>query len=203
VSRLPSFLAGAALAAAIALPISLASGRQDPAAGHDMAEMMKKAEKFTKPGPNHAMLARFIGTWDTSFQLCHGDQKMPAEPGTSQFSWLFEGRWLQQESRGTMMGMPIEGFGILGYDNFKMSFVNAFVSTMDTALNTSEGDLDQGGKNLISYGRLDEYLTGEHDKTFKTAWRFISDDEMLFEVHDFAIGEVGTKVIEIRYTRKK
>lgn len=202
-SRVPSFLAGAALAAAIALPLSLATARQDAAGGHDMAEMMKKAEKFTKPGPNHAVLARFLGKWDVSMQLCQGEMKMPAESATAEFTWLFEGRWLQQRTSGTIMGMPIEGLHLMGYDNFKQSFISAGVSTMDTALIVTEGDLDQHGKDLVLYGTIDEYLSGEIGKAVKGAWRFISEDEMVFEIHDLAIGEVHSKVIEMRYTRKK
>lgn len=203
-SRVPSFLAGAALAAAIALPLSFAGARQEPpAGGYDMAEMMKKAEKFVKPGANHAVLARFIGKWDLSTQLCQGEMKMPGEPGAAEFSWLFEGRWLQQKGSGSMMGMPLQSFYLIGYDNFKQSFVTASISTMDTGMITTEGDLDQHGKNLISYGTLDEYLTGEIAKPVKSVWRFISDDEMVLEIHDLAIGEVNTKVIEMHYTRKK
>ncbi len=55
----------------------------------------------------------------------------------------------------------------------------------------------------MSYGTIDEYLTGEHDKMVKTVWRFISDDKMVLEIHDLPIGENNTKVVEITYTRKK
>lgn len=202
-SRVPSFLAGAALAAAIVLPLSFAGARQDAAGSDPMAEMMKKAEKYMRPGPNHAHLARFIGKWEVSTHLFHGDTELAGEPGTAEFSWLFEGRWLQQKGSGTMMRMPVQTFYLIGYDNLKQSFVTASVSTMDTAMITTEGDLDQHGKNLISYGTLDEYLTGEHDKPLKSVWRFISADEMVLEIHDLAIGETHTKVVEMRYTRAK
>jgi hypothetical protein len=105
-------------------------------------------------------------------------------------------------SSGSLMGMPIESFHMMGYDNFKQSYVSANVSTMDTALNTIEGDMDPGGRALIGYGTIDEYLTGEHDKAVKSVWRFISDDEMVLEIHDLAIGEKNTKVLELRYKRK-
>ena len=51
--------------------------------------------------------------------------------------------------------------------------------------------------------KLDEYLTGEHDKMVKSVFRFVSEDEMKLEVHDLPIGESNTKVVEITYTRAK
>lgn len=169
----------------------------------DMAEMMKKASKFIQPGENHTLLKRFLGTWDTELGVTMPGMEAPPDKGVSTISWLIEGRWLKMEGRGTMMGMPSETFTILGYDNFKMSYVSASVSSVDTALLHAEGDLTPDGKSLVSYGTLDEYLTGEHDKMVKYAWRFLSDDEMTLEIHDLPIGEVGTKVVEIRFKRRK
>jgi hypothetical protein len=67
----------------------------------------------------------------------------------------------------------------------------------------SEGDMDPSGKVLITYGTLDEYLTGEHDKMVKYVWRFDSDDKIVLEIHDLPIGEKNTKVLEIVSTRAK
>jgi hypothetical protein len=99
------------------------------------------------------------------------------------------------------MGRPIQGFMILGYDNFKQSFVTTQVTSMDTAMTHSEGDLDPGGKVLLTYGTLDEYLTGEVAKMVKLVWRFPSPERMMLEVHDLPIGENNTKVVEVTYTR--
>ena len=129
--------------------------------------------------------------------------KIPPDRGTATFSWLMEGRWLKLEATGSMMGAPAESFMILGYDNFKHSYVTVSVGTIDTAMLTSEGDLDPSGKALITYGTVDEYLTGEHDKMVKYVWRFVSDDEMVFEVHDLPIGERNTKVVEVTYQRQQ
>ena len=53
------------------------------------------------------------------------------------------------------------------------------------------------------YGTIDEYLTGENDKAVKNVWRFPSDDRMILEVHDLAIGEENTKVVEVTFTRSE
>jgi hypothetical protein len=113
-----------------------------------------------------------------------------------------EGRWLQGEGQGAFFGTEQRWFSLLGYDNFKQSYVLTSISSLDTAMHHAEGDLDQHGKALLMYGTVDEYLSGEHDKMVKTIWRFLSDDELVMEVHDLPIGEQHTKVIELRMRRR-
>ena len=48
-----------------------------------------------------------------------------------------------------------------------------------------------------------ESTTGEHDKNVKYVYRFIDKDKYVFEIHDLAIGEPNTKVIDVVNTRKK
>jgi hypothetical protein len=136
----------------------------------DIAAMIQKAKEFTQPGPNHKLLERFLGRWNTETRMFMAGQATPLEKGTAEFSWLMKGRWLKSESTGTMMKMPVETFLVLGYDNFKQSYVVTMVSSIDTAKNRAEGDMDPGGKALICYGTLDQYLTGEHDKMVKYVW---------------------------------
>jgi len=192
-----SIAAGAALALVGAL---FARGSQDPA---DMEKEMAKAKKWTEPGKNHETLKKFLGSWTTETRFFFGDKASPASKGTAEGDWIMEGRWLKFEAKSELMGKPFRSFSLMGYDNFKMSFVVTTVNTWDTAMIRVEGDLDQHGKSLVAYGSLDEYLTGEHDKPIKVAWRFESPDRFTMEVHDFGIGESNTKVFEIAYSRKK
>lgn len=205
-SLVPGFLAGA-LCASILIPAFSAppsSIEQDPEeGGADLAAMMERAKQYTEPGEHHRLLERFLGQWDTETRIFMGAQALAPSKGTSEFSWLMDGRWLQQRGSGSMMGRPLETFWIMGYDNFKMSYVATSVHTMDTSMIRSEGDLDPGGDVLIMYGTLDEYLTGEHDKMVKSVYRFLSEDEIVMELHDLPIGEKNTKVVEVRFKRSR
>ncbi len=179
-----------------------AQDSKDPKkAAADMAAMMEKAKRFTQPGEPHKALERFLGKWTIETRFFMGGKASPPEKGTSEFSWLMAGRWMKSEWKGSMMGQPMEGFMLLGYDNFKQSYVTTAISSMDTAMVHSEGDMDPSGNALLTYGTLDEYLTGEHDKMVKYVWRFASKDKMALEIHDLPIGEKNTKVLEIGYTR--
>lgn len=202
---LPSLLLPAlAFVLASATPaLAQASDSQPPGDLVDMAAMMEKARQYTTPGEHHMILKRFLGTWDTTMRLTMPGLDAPPEKGVATFSWLMEGRWLQQTFEGAMFGQSAEIFMIVGYDNFKQSFVTMSVNSVDTAMTTSEGDMSPEGKALITYGTLDEYLTGEHDKMVKYVWRFHSDDWMTLEIHDLPIGEKNTQVLEFTYTRRR
>ncbi|MCR9247944.1 MAG: DUF1579 domain-containing protein [bacterium] len=181
-----------------ASPPAVAAAAQDPEA---MAKMMEQAKKFTTPGKHHEQLKRFLGKWKSSARFIMGGQKSAPETGVSECTWLMEGRWLQVKGKTSLMGKPFENFIVLGYDNFKQSYVMTSVSSMDTAMLRSEGDMTQHGDALVFYGQLDEYLTGEHDKMAKYVYRFVSDKEMVLEVHDLAIGLENTQVVEIRFEK--
>jgi hypothetical protein len=173
---------------------------QDPQA-KAMRDMMAKATQFTQPGKNHAQLERFLGKWSTELRFTMMGKQSPPERGTAEVSWVMPGRWLKLETSGSMMGIKAQTFQLLGYDNFKQSFVMTAINSVDTAMTHAEGDMDPGGKAMLLYGTLDEYLTGEHDKMVKYVWRFPSDDQMVLEIHDLPIGEQNTKVMEFHFTR--
>ena len=150
---------------------------------------MAQAAKYIQPGEHHKLLERFLGEWKTETRIFMGDTATPPDSGTSTTTWMMPGRWLQTKAKGMLMGQHFETFTVMGYDNFKMSYVFTTVSSVDTAMNRSEGDLDPKTNALVMYGTLDEYLTGEHDKMVRTVIRFNSDDEIVMEIHDLAIGE--------------
>ena len=200
---LPSFLAGAVLASLLVSAFSAGFVQESDDPPMDMAAMMAQAEKYTNPGKHHELLKRYLGEWDAEVTLFMGGNAMEPTKGRSKSEWLMEGRWLKSDFQGSMMGMPVRIVSIMGYDNFKQSYVVTSVNSMDTIMIHQEGDMDPGGKALLMYGTLDEYLTGEHDKMVKTVFRFLSEDEIVMEVHDLPIGEKNTKVFEIRYKRRK
>jgi len=189
-----------ALAGSVVLSLPPSAAPQDP---QEMATALQGAQKYMQPGVHHQVLKRFLGEWDVEIRFTMGGRSTPAEKGKAVFSWLVEGRWLQSTMTGTMLGRPIEAHSWLGYDNFKQSYVSTRVTSMDTAMARAEGDMTPDGKALITYGTIDEYLTGEHDKMVKYVWRFVGDDEIRLEVHDLPIGEEQTQVVGFTYRRTR
>ncbi len=187
----------AALAMLVLLP-GLAGSQE----GGEMTpqQMMELWKKWSTTDEHHEELAWYVGKWDTETQITG----MGTSKGTAEFKWVIEGRWLSETTQGSMMGMPFQGYRVTGFDRFKKKWVASSVSNLDTAMLRAEGVVvDPTGKVRVLWCNLDEYLTGEHDKTAKSVYRKIDDDTFIFELWDMAIGPEGGKVAETTYKRKK
>ncbi|HYE62629.1 MAG TPA: DUF1579 domain-containing protein [Phycisphaerales bacterium] len=168
----------------------------------DMAKMMAAMEAASTPGANHKLLEQWIGTWDTTMKIMMPGAPAMESKGRAEVSWLFEGRWLQERVDGDMMGQPMKGLSIIGYDNFNKCFVSSWVDNHSTAMITSTGSLDQTGKVLTMFGRMDEPMTGEHNKTVRFQTTFVDKDTRKFTIDEVQYGQPFT-VVEITYKRAK
>ena len=194
--------ATAALAATVLLAARPTQDAQD--GKPDPMAMFGDAAKYLTPNENHQWLGQFIGEWDATSRIWMMPGQAPMESkGKASVRWLVEGRWIISESDMTMFGMPVKTTAILGYDNFKKKYVSTTVDSFQTCMLNAEGFRDQAGTALHLYGPMDEYLTGENDKTVRYTHRIVSPDKRILEVHDLAIGETNTKVVEFEFTRHK
>jgi len=73
--------------------------------------------------------------------------------GTAKVSWKFNGRFLQEEFHGQMMGKPFSGQTLIGYDNTKQTFNSVWISDTQTSMFTSEGKGDSGNKVITLEGK--------------------------------------------------
>ena len=117
-----------------------------------MAEMMAAAKKYTTPGPEHEVLGLLVGEWDVEASMPFMGPDAPKSKGKSVTSWKLDGRVIESEWTGDLMGMNGTNIQLLGYDRFKQSFVMTMFASFDTAMNRAEGDLTRDGKTLILYG---------------------------------------------------
>ena len=171
---------------------------------YDQGEMMKNMMDACTPNRFHERLGKHIGDWDLELSMKMDPSMAPmVSKGTAKISWLFPGKWVKEEVKAAMMGMPFEGLSIMGYNNFKKKYVGMWVDSMGTSLLTMEGNPGMDGKTLYMTGAMDEPMTGEQDKMTRQIIREVSEDEFVFEMHDLAIGEGDTRVFWIKYTRAK
>ncbi len=151
-----ALLAGAGgLTAAFALqdkapekvPAKASAEKMSPA----MAELMAKWDAFMKPGPEHKVLEPLVGKWTTHVKWWMDPAAPPEESdGTGEVKWIMEGRYLQESHKGTSMGKPFEGMGLVGFDNMKKKYVSTWIDNMGTGITTSQGMYD-AAKKTISY----------------------------------------------------
>lgn len=203
--RFPVFCMILMFASAAAAQEKNTNTEAKPAATPDMNEMMKKWMEAITPGEPHKAFNQFVGSWETATSIWMEGPGAPptVTKGSAEFKIIMDGRYLVQESKGEMMGMPMTGMGVTGYDNFNKKYVSFWIDNLSTAMYLSEGSIDPAGKVLSLYGKMDEPMTGEHDKNVKYVSRVVDPDKFVFEIHDLAIPEPNTKVVEVVYTRKK
>jgi hypothetical protein len=168
----------------------------------DKAEMMQKVEAAGKPGPGHQALNALEGNWKAEVKCWMDPGGSPeVSQGTAKASWKFNGRFLEEEFHGQMMGKPFTGRTLLGFDNTKQTFNSVWVSDTQTSMFTSEGKGDSGNKVITLEGKASCPATGRKDIPMKTVLRVISPDKHVLEMFDASQGQ-NAKTMEITYTRQ-
>lgn len=72
---------------------------------------------MSAPGPGHARLAPFVGTWRTEGRVLPTADTPPAEIiGTDSYEWLAGGFFLVHRVDVRMGGEPVEAIEIIGWD---------------------------------------------------------------------------------------
>jgi hypothetical protein len=102
-----------------------------------------------------------------------------------------------------MMGEPYEGIGIDGFDRIKQKYVAVWMGTDSTGIFMMEGTADETGKVVTYVGKMDDPLTGQKDKPYKSIAREIDKDTVVFEMYEGAPDGGEFKNMEIRYMRRK
>ena len=181
------------------------AGRSQAGTSHsdtDQQEMMKKVEAAGAPGPAHKALQALVGNWKAEVKCWMDPAGSPeVTQGTAKASMTFNGRFLEEEFHGQMMGRPFSGRTLLGFDNTKQTFNSVWVSDTQTSMFTSEGRGDSGNRVITLEGRATCAATGQKDIPMKTVLRVVSPDKHVLEMFAASKGE-NAKTMEITYTRQ-
>jgi hypothetical protein len=127
--------------------------------------------------------------------------KPPMEStGACEYTVLLDGRYIQQECTGEMMGQPFTGIGVHGYDNVSKKYVTTWIDSMGTGIFFMDGTASPDGKTIT--------LKGSHPDPFKgvmkhrAIWTFVDANTQTFEMYGEHEHGHETKMMEITYTRK-
>jgi hypothetical protein len=173
-----------------------------PPSDAEKQEMMRKMEAAGTPGPGHQALEPLVGNWRAEVKCWHEPGGQPqVSQGRATAKWTFNGRFLEEEFHGEMMGKPFEGCYLTGFDNTKQTFQSVWVSDMQTSMLFTEGRGENGNKVITQEGKTSCAATGQRDVPMRTVLRVLSPDKHTFEMFDGSKGE-NAKVMEITYTRQ-
>jgi hypothetical protein len=106
-----------------------------------------RAQEQPRPGPEHDLLKRQVGTWDAVVEM----MPVGVPPSTStgvETNRMVGGRWLVTDFESRMAGQPFHGHGTTGYDPARRKYVSTWVDTFGTSLYTGESAYDAGTRTL-------------------------------------------------------
>jgi len=177
------------------------TGRQtSPISDAQKQEMQKKAEAAGTPGPAHKALDALTGNWKAEVKCWHEPGGSPqVTQATAKTRWILNGRFLEEEFHGEMMGKSFTGRSLIGYDNTKQKFNMIWISDIQTSMFVTEGRGEDANKTITLEGKADCPATGQRDVPMKSVFKVLSPDKHIFEMYDGSKG--NAKTMEITYTR--
>lgn len=167
----------------------------------DPQATMEMYQKLATPGEPHKLFATLAGSWTTTTKEWMEPGKPPTEStGTVEMKMLLDGRFLQQDFSGHMMGQSYSGIGTTGYDNLRKRYVSMWIDTMGTGIFLMEGTASADGKTITLKGQHDE--PGGGQMKHRAIWKILDNNSQTFEMYGTHHGQKEMKFLEIVYTRK-
>lgn len=170
----------------------------------DSATEMKAWMAYSTPGESHKAMAKYDGNWTGEVTMWPA---MDAPPSTSTSKMvnkmIMGGRYQMSSFNGSFMGMPFEGMGITGYDNYKKKYVSTWIDNMGTGIMNMEGNWDEATKSINFTGTMVNPANGK-ECSMKEVFRFVDDNNQVMEMYgpDPKTGK-QYKTMEIKLARKK
>ena len=168
----------------------------------DPQAMMEEYKKLATPGEPHKQLASLAGSWTTKTKEWMEPGKPAMEStGSVEMKTLLDGRFLQQEFTGNMMGQPYSGIGTTGYDNLRKRYVSTWIDSMGTGVFVMEGTASPDGKTITLKGQHAELGGGQ--MSHRAVWKIVDANTQTFDMYGTHKGGKEMKMMEITYTRKQ
>jgi Protein of unknown function (DUF1579) len=178
---------------------------EEPWVPVDSATMMAKMMEYGTPGPMHALLASWNGTWNGETTMWEYEGATPQKStGTSVNTMIMGGKYQSTTHSGNMMGMPFEGVSIMGYDNSTKQFVSSWVDNWSTGIMNMTGNWDEATKTMTLTGTMPDICRPGKECSFREVFKVIDDNTQQMEMYgpDSKTGK-EMKMMEIKMTRKK
>ncbi|WP_243688081.1 DUF1579 domain-containing protein [Geotalea toluenoxydans] len=162
----------------------------------DMQAMMEAYKKLATPGAPHRLLSRMAGSWNARMKSWMEPDKPPTETtGACEQKMVLDGRFLQQEFSGDMMGSPFNGIGFMGYDNNTKKFVSTWMDTMGTGIYLFEGDMGADERSITQVSRYDDPIQGPME--WRSVTRIVDNDTLAMEMYSTGKSGKEEKMMEV------
>jgi hypothetical protein len=188
-----------------AAPAATPKPGDKPAAGQPSAEeaaMMAKMMEYGTPGEAHKKLNALVGSWTCESKMF----KAPGAPaevgtGTAERKWVLDGRYLFEEVKSTMMGMPFSGIGYAGYDNHDKKYFYTWIDSMGTGMWRETGTADAAGKVFNYSGENYDCMSDKVKKT-RSTMEIVDNSKQVMKMYDTGPDGKEFVAFELNCTRK-
>jgi hypothetical protein len=168
----------------------------------DMDAMMKVYQKLATPGAPHKRLASLAGSWTTKTRAWMEPDKPPMEgTGICEQKMLLDGRYLQQEYTGEMMGSMFTGINVIGYDNYTKKYVSTWIDSMSTGIYCFEGTASANGKTITQKTSYNDPVRGP--MVWRSVVRIVDSNTLKYEMYLTPKRGKEEKMMEMTVSRKK
>jgi hypothetical protein len=151
------------------------------------------AQETPKPGPEHKMLKKLEGTWDTLMKVGGKEYK-----GVMTYKMELGGLWLVGALESDFDGHKFYGKSLDSYDAGKKKFVSVWCDSMLTLPLVMEGGYNKESKTMTLVGEM----PGMDGKPAR--WKAVSemkDDDTIHQ--SLYLGDGKEPMFTITYKRKK
>ncbi len=173
----------------------LAMGWGSAAGAQDMPPM-------PKPGPEHAVLAQDVGTWDAVVTLA-GPPGAPAmtSKGVEVSTMGCGGLCLITDFKGEIMGNVFQGHGTTAFDAVAKKYVGSWADSMSAGIASSEATYDAASKKLTGTMAARD-MTGNMSKS-RTVSEYPDADHRVMTMFMTMPDGTEMQTMTISYTRRK
>jgi hypothetical protein len=129
---------------------------------------------WARMGAEQETFKKSVGEWDVNRKMWMAPGQPPMEANeTATGRLLYDGRYLEMDYNGTMMGTPFKGRLLMGFDRVDKEYVAVWIDSGSTYISVSRGP-EKDGK--ITFEQNDpDWMTGKKKKT-QMVMEWKSDD---------------------------
>jgi len=155
---------------------------------------LAQAPSASQPGPEQVSLAKRAGEYIRVIKFVGQDGEWS---GTSKISVVLGGRFIMEENHDTVMGHPVEGIRMFGYNNSTKQYEMISMYTMSTAITKLTGTSNDGGK-IVDYMGASDGKVPLHARVQQ-----IDDDNFVVTMMTTGSDGKDAPFQQTTYTRKK
>lgn len=200
IRRLTGTILTVSVVALLAAPARTQDKGKEPEMTAEQKAEMEAYQKAGTPGKEHQALAESVGKYSIKSKSWF-EPNGPAveDTGTSTRSMALDGRVLVEETTCTMIGEPMAGRGMTGYDNVSGRYWSVWTDTMSTGIMVSQGTCD-AKRNCAFTGTWNDAVKKGPKKARMTS-RWTSPTTEVWEMHGPDKHGKDFKMMEMTYTK--